>query len=276
MVRKIPSIFGLAVLFLVLCPWSLVHGPAFAAKTTYVYTDRKFHFVKRVELKKKELKDREEANHPYRFDELQLRNILAGVHFSQKLILKKEVDAKEVFNKAALDFLVPHLVKAFEEAKPNEQVVFSFITGSAKLVFLENRLTLAEAWVKDNYLHIQFRKLMAKIDTTVYDKFADVSKAINRARGLRIDLELKPGQEFGDSIDEVLLPLIAATLAVPQAEKTEAVVKKEEPVLQTEPVMTQPPSEVETRLRQLENLKKQGLITKEEYEAKRKEILTDL
>lgn len=270
------KIFWLMLLFMGL-------GPAFAyaAKTTYVYTDRKFHFVKRVELKKKELKDREEANHPYRFDELQLRNILADVHFSQKLILKKEVDAKEVFNKAALDFLVPHLVKAFEEAKPNEQVVFSFITGSAKLVFLENRLTLAEAWVKDNYLHIQFRKLMAKIDTTVYDKFADVSKAINRARGLRIDLELKPGQEFGDSVDEVLLPLTAATLAVPQTaqpqeEKTEAVVKKEEPVLQTEPVTTQPTSEVETRLRQLENLKKQGLVTKEEYEAKRKEILSNL
>lgn len=267
-------------------------GPAFAyaAKTTYVYTDRKFHFVKRVELKKKELKDREEANHPYRFDELQLRNILANVHFSQKLILKKEVDAKEVFNKAALDFLVPHLVKAFEEAKPNEQVVFSFITGSAKLVFLENRLTLAEAWVKDNYLHIQFRKLMAKIDTTVYDKFADVSKAINRARGLRIDLELKPGQEFGDSVDEVLLPLTATPTvltsaepqaatpkaAAPQAEKVDAVVKQPEPALKPEPVVAKPTSEVENRLRQLEHLKEQGLITEKEYEAKRKEILSNL
>lgn len=236
---------------------------AFAAKTTYIYTDRKFHFVKRVELKKKELKERGEANHPYGFDELQLKNMLGDLHFSHKLILKEEVETKEVFNKLALDFLVPHLVEAFKNTMPQEEVVFSLITASRALVFQENRLTLAEAWIKDNFLHIRFRKLMAKIDLTKYDKFADVSKAINRARGLHIDLELKPGQEYGDSTEEVLLSLT----------KTQAVGKPGVSSTVAEPALS---SGIETRLKELENLKEKSLITEEEYEAKRKEILSDL
>ncbi len=180
-----------SVVLLVLSPLFIVPSPAFAAKTTYIHTNRRFHYVKRVELDKKELKERGEAMHPYTFTELQLRNMLANIEISRKLILKKEVESSEVFNNQALDFLIPHLVEGFKTAQPNEEIAFSVVINKVKALFQDNRLTIATAWVKDNFLHIHFHKLMAKIDTTVYDKLGDVSKAINRAQGLRVSLELK-------------------------------------------------------------------------------------
>ena len=243
---------------------------AWAAKTTYIYTDRKYHFIKRVELKKKELKERGEANHPHTFDPLTLRDLLSGIEVSKQLILSKKVEEREVFDKHSLDFLVPHLVEAFKQAGPAEQIVFSFILQKPSVVFHDTRLTLAEAWVKDGFLHLYFRKLMAKIDLTKNDKFADVSRAINRARGLRVALELKEGQQFGESTDEILMPLVGLP-------KTVAASPEPRPAPKPKATAEQkPPSAIETRLQELEDLKKKGLITKKEYEAKREQILSEL
>lgn len=273
MYTKISRRFFLAFLFLVSGPWSPVHGPALAAKTTYVYTDRKYHFVKRMELKKKELKARGEADHPQTLEPLTLRDLLAGIEISKQLILSKKIEEREVFDQHGLDFLVPHLVEAFKQAQPNERIVFSFIVRQSRAVFQDTRLTLAEAWVKEGFLHIHFRKLMAKIDLTKNDKFADVSRAINRAKGLRVSLELKEGQQFGESTDEILLPVGG----VPGRDQIpEETVKKETKEKPKATAQQTAPTATETRLRELENLKKQGLITKKEYEAKKKEILNDL
>ncbi|MBI4223470.1 MAG: SHOCT domain-containing protein [Deltaproteobacteria bacterium] len=279
---RISNLFFLVFLFLVAGPWSTVLGPAFAAKTTYIYTDRKYHFIKRVELKKKELKERGAADHPHTFNPLALRDLLSGIEISKQLILSKKMEGREVFDQPSLDFLVPHLVAALSQAAPAEQVVFSFILRKSRAVFQDTRLTLAEAWVKDGFLHVYFRKLMAKIDLTKDDKFADVSRAINRARGLRVSLELKEGQQFGESTDEILLP-VAGVLKKDRGPETvdrgleEEGSKRGESKKETEVAVKQePPGEIETRLRELDSLKEKGLISKKEYEAKKKGILRDL
>lgn len=269
MIRKISKLFALVLLF-------AIPSSAFASKTTYIYTNHRLHYVKRVELDKKELKKRGEVNHPYTFTELQLRNLLASIQFSKTLILAKEVEENEVLNNMALDFLVPHLAEAFKGVQAREEVAFSLVTYQKRAVFQDNRLTIATAWVKDNFLHIHFHKLMAKVDTTNYDKFSDVSKAINRARGVRVALELQSGQEFGESTDEILLPVAMADLLVKaeakREEPKEEQKKSETPMAKTEGE----PSAVESRLQQLEELKKKGLVSKKEYEEKKKEILSDL
>lgn len=263
--------------------WLVLPALALAAKTTYIYTDRKYHFVKRVELKKKELKARGEADHPHTFDALALRELLAGIEVSKQLVLAKKVEEREVFNKHGLDFLVPHLVEAFAQAQPDEQIVFSVILRKPRVVFQDTHLTLAEAWIQEGFLHLHFRKLMAKIDLTKNDKFADVSRAINRARGLRVSLELKEGQQFGESTEEILLPLAGLPkvevkekeeelAASPVEEKPEV----KEPAKPKATAEQEPPSEIEARLRELEDLKNKKLITKKEYETKKKEILKDL
>lgn len=245
----------------------LVAGPAFATKTTYITTDRKFNFVKRVELKEKELKKRGTADQPHTFVPMELKNMLSGVAVSHQLVLSKEADSEEVFDSVGLDFLVPNLVEAFKQAGPNEEIIFSFIARKSKTLFQDNRLTLASTWVKDGFLHLAFRKLLAKIDTTNYDKLGDVSTAMNRAKGIRIALELKPGQEFGKSTDELMVKIGGTALMMKKEETTK---KEAKPV----PVLVN--SDVEARLKKLQELKDQNLISKKEFEGKKKEILKDL
>lgn len=264
------------MLSLILLTAVLLPSLAWAAKTSYIYTDRKFHFVKRVEIGKKDLEDRT-LNHPHNFTDFQLREMLAGLKFSREVLLKKEAEEKEVFSQANLDMMVPYLVQAFKDAKPDEEVVFSFITAKSKYLVRDDRLTIVRAWVEQETLHLNFRKLMAKVSNN-WDKFSDVTQAMNRAQGIRVSLELGPGQQYGKTTDEILLTApdasaVAAVVAEPAPTAKEAAAQPmAQPMVQP---MAQPAS-VETRLKQIKDLEKKGLISKEEYEQKKKEILEKL
>ncbi|MDP2600188.1 MAG: SHOCT domain-containing protein [Deltaproteobacteria bacterium] len=266
----------------------LLMSPALAqaAKTTYVHTDRKFNYVKRVEKNEKHIKEKG-ITHPYTFSDLQIREMLSNVKLNRKAIFKKESEEEEVFDSRALDYLVPYLVQAFKEANPNEEIVFSVLSRKSTFLVRDDRMTIVGAWVSGGMLHLDFHKLMAKISPN-YDKMSDVSEAINRAQGLRVALDVGPGQQFGKNTDEMLLTIPDANALVQVAtEKTEdrgqktedqkQSDKKETEVTATavkpEPVLD--PS-IEGRLRRLENLRKKGLINKDEYEGKRKEILEQL
>ncbi|MDO8527058.1 MAG: SHOCT domain-containing protein [Deltaproteobacteria bacterium] len=279
---------------IVLAGLTFVPTVSHANKTTYIYTDRKFHFVKRVELGKGDLEERQ-LNQPYSFNDFQMREILAGVKFNRELFLSKEVEEKEVFNQANLDFLVPYLVQAFKDAKPNEEVVFAFITSKPKFLVRDDRLTIVRSWVEGNTLHLNFRKLMAKVSSN-WDKFSDVSQAMNRAQGLRVSLDLGEGQQYGKNRDEVLLnipdssALATASATVTPAAQEPAVadskdsknkVKKTtaaptETATATPALPSPADNNLEERLQQLDNLKKKGLVNKDEYNQKKKEILNQL
>lgn len=264
----------------------LILGPAVvqARKTTYVFSDRRFTNVKRIELKKKELKEREEVNHPYTFTELQLRNMLAPIKMSRKFLLKKGEEEEYVFNKLVLDLILPHLVKGFSELQPNEEMMFSYVVHNPKFLIRDDRLNVIHAWVAGDKLNLRFRKLMAKLPND-YDKLSDISEAMNRARGVRVSLELIEGQEYGESTDHVLIripsPENAAlaelkgpaqtTEALPLAEHPKTVTKAATPIPSPEEV-----SDTEARLQELKNLKDKNLISDQEYKAQKKEVLKDL
>lgn len=283
--KKVKIFLGILLGWVALSPML-----AYAAKTTYIYSDRRFHFVKREELGKKDLKERGEVNHPYEFTELQLREMLSRVQVNRKVLFKKEVEESHVFNQTAMEFLVPHLVTAFKEATPNENVIFSFVAKKPTFVFRDDRITIASAWVQNGFLHLEFKKLLAKLAVTNYDKLGDVSKAINRAEGLRVALELGEGQQFGKTTEEILLPVPTAAVAVaaaqteekkaeeakPKMKEAKVVAPKEE--LKSQKVETTSPvsSSAEAKLEEIKKLYDKKLITKKEYEQKRKEVLDDL
>src|SRR3989338_1258568 len=108
------------MLVILLAGYFFLPSLAEATKSTYVYTDRRFQSVKRVEVDADDLKDRQ-INQPYAFTELQLREMLSALRFDKKALFNKNDEADEViFNQPALDLLVPNLAKAFQEAQPNE------------------------------------------------------------------------------------------------------------------------------------------------------------
>ena len=254
--------------FIVLTVFMAIPAVSFAKKTTYIYTNYRLNYVKTEEVGKKDLKKRGPFGHPYLMAPQEMGGVLSGILLNRSFVISKEVETQEVFDTNAVGFLAPFLAEGLKTAKPNEEIVFSYLDKNPKLVLRSDRITVGKMWVKDQYLHIEFAKLMAKLFGD-YDKRGNFAQVVNRAKGLRVSLETKPGYELGSSSEELIINLKKVTQV---ASQEKAQVKEEKRA--TELV---PNSQVmEKRLKELKKLRKKGLITEEEYQAKRSDILKDL
>lgn len=278
---------------------ALVSSVAFAAKTTYIVTNKRFNYVKIKEISGNVAEERQ-MTHPVILDETGLRAALASVKLSRSFIISKDVDTQEVFDERAINFLAPNLVKAFEKAGPKEEIVFSYLSKNPFFIIRNDRLSICKTWIHGDELHIKFEKLYAKILGDV-DKRGNEARAIAYAQGLRVKLELGEGQKLGiDDTEEIVLdihhnyvkkpeaPVVpepvtmagekpAASDEVAVKDKSKKADKKAK--AEMEAVAPPPTPEVKTaeaRLKELDELKEQGLVNKKEYGEKRKEILKDL
>jgi hypothetical protein len=261
----------------------LIPSFAWSAKTTYIATNRRFNYVKIKEVKRA-VAQRRDMTHPVQLDEQRLRAALASIKLSRSYLVKKKVDTQEVFGDRDIDFLAPNIVRAFAQAGPTEEVVFSYLSKNPKFILRDDRLNIARAWIHGNELHIKFEKLYAKIFGDI-DKRGGERKAINRSSGLRVRLQLGPGQKMAvDDSDELILELNYDYAAKPQLKEAAKGRGAEVPAWRAEPPAALESTEgaeseylsAKDRLETLDRLKKDGLITKKEYERKRQEILEGL
>jgi hypothetical protein len=287
-----------AVVTLAVCLPAIAH----AGKTTYIATNHRFNYVKLKEIKPKEAAERS-MTQPLQLDEQGIREALRSVKLSRSYIIKKEVDTQDVFDDASIDFLAPNLAKAFTQATDQEEVVFSYLMKNPIFILRNDRLNLGQMWVAEDGLHIRFDKLFAKVTGDI-DKRGNEAKAIARARGLRINLELQNGQKMAiNDTSEIVLDLNYNYAEMPEEAKplpthTKTMAGETVPVPGVGDVaatnkgkavasnsnaggMLKAPSSgdassVKDRLGALEDLKREKVITNEEYKAKRKEILNDL
>lgn len=230
------------------------------------YTNGRMDFVKLDTLKEKEVKERA-PQHPATISLDQMKNYLLSVTVSEKDLLKKSPDIVQVFNEKSVGFLAPILVKAFSKVQPNQMVVLSWLTKDPMFVLRNDRIVIAECWVKDDQLHMKFNKLLAKLvgDT---DKKGDFDQIVNRAKGLRIKL------------------LPSAVVAVAGKKGTEAVISMNGDFsgLDAPDVIAGGSSAskvraqrtVKDRLTDLDQLRKDKMITEGEYQNKRKALLDSL
>lgn len=278
---------------------------ALAAKTTYITTNHRFNFIKLKEVGGKVAGERQ-MSHPATVDEQGLRAALASINLARSYLIKKEVDTQRVFDDDAINFLAPALVRAFSKAGPNEEVVFSYLSKNPFFIIRNDRLNLGQAWIHNDELHIRFDKLYAKILGDV-DKRGNEAKAIAKAQGLRVQLELSTGQKLGiNDADEIVLDMHTSYVKLPEPEKPPTPItmsgekpaeevaavpapadKKTEKSTKKEATGTKGSVPVETaavpaqktpkdRLEELKKLRQDGLIEKKEYEEKKKEILKEL
>ena len=268
----------------------VISGEALAAKTTYIATNKRFNYVKLKEVRGSTA-ERRMMTQPVQVDEKWLAAALKSIKLSRHYLIKKEVDSQQVFSESAIDFLTPNLSRAFAQATHLEETIFSYLQKNPIFIIRNDRLTIAKAWVHGDELHIKFLKLYAKLigDT---DKRGNERKAINSSTGLRVKLELGPGQQLGVSdSDEVVLSMKYDFIK--EAELKEAAATRIEkggkPVAATTTAVgsagvaagatagvAASSVDASERLKRLEKLKKEKLITQKEYNAKRKEILNSL
>lgn len=275
----------------------MVPASALAKKTTYIVTNGRLNYVKLVEVGSSVAEERS-MTHPVDIPEQTLHDILASLKLSKAHLFGNETDTREVFNERAINYLAPALSRAFREAKENEEVQFSFAVKDPFFIIRNDRLTMVTAWVSGNELYLEYKKLYAKL-TGDTDKRGDTSKVVGRAKGVRVSMELGPGQSMAAVGSDIMVvdlkhnfaPIATtATETARPAEEGKAAVSKRtkkskytkgdaEEVSSTESAEgTAAPAAtgVSRRLEELETLRKRNLISRKEYNEKKKEILNDL
>ncbi|MBI4367091.1 MAG: hypothetical protein HY543_09760 [Deltaproteobacteria bacterium] len=252
---------NLFALLAILCVWPTVGH----AGSRYIYTNRRFDYVKLQEIGKKDLAAKA-PTHPATISVEQMRAVLGSMKLSRKLLFKDEIEHQEIYNERAVNFLAPHLVEAFRQAGPEQEVVFSWIFKDPFFIIRNDRVTVARAWVANQEFHVEFLKLFAKLEGD-YDKRGNFDKALNRAKSLRIELEPQPGQMLGASNAHELVLDLGRPIAAPVAARGKPVNAAEVTLL---------PRSTKARLTELEKLRKKELITEEEYQRKRTELLQAL
>lgn len=216
----------------------------------------------------------EGLRHPYRLDPEQVRAMLRSLCFNKKVLLAGDIEDRALFQEAHVEFLAPYLMAAFQKATPDQAVAVSFFTQSAKFGLTNDRLTVFRAFARPDGLHFKFSKVYAKLlgDRTTKGP----ERAIQEAKGRRVSFELQPGQNrISWDPEEIVFDLqydfVRNIPPPPVKQKEEVRVKMKEGV-----TAGQPEKPVRERLKELDRLKEDELITEKEYQKKRKELIKEL
>ncbi len=101
-------------------------------------------------------------DHPYYFSLLKLNRILGAIYYEDKDVLGKQ-KRYPVFTSSVRAKLLRPLKKAFEMARPDEVVDFSFMLREQVLMFFSNEFfTSGIMFVKDGKLNVVFRTINFK------------------------------------------------------------------------------------------------------------------
>ena len=210
--------------------------------------------------------------HPAALKPDQLRAMLRSVNFNKRVLLAEDIEDRQLFGERSIEFLAPYLVEAFGQLGPKEVVVVSFFTQSRKFGVMNDRLTIFRAFVMEDGLHLKFSKIYAKLlgDRTT----KGLERSVQGAKTLRVDLETGPGlQRISWDPEEIAFDLKYDFVkgVPPPPEKTAGVKPRVKMGGEAEP-----PKSVRERLKELDRMKEDELITEKEYEKKRKELLRQL
>lgn len=287
-------------------------APALAGPSKYLYRQR-LNWVKIDEAPAK-LLGTEPILHPVTsVSAEEMEAMLLSVSINRKHLLKKEVETTDVFNSWESRRLSPSIVQGLAELAPDQVVAFSVIHKRPLFILANDRLSMGLIWVTSEGIHLRFTKLFAKIAGD-YEASANFDKSVRRAKTMRVTLEANDGQKLSyESNTEVIFDpqfdfatQVAARDEQQRLEEEESLkaspkkrkemrreaartppppvppkpVSEPEVARKAEPARKEPsvaPSEsVSGRLREIEQLKKEKLITEQEYQALRKKILSDI
>ncbi|MDZ7810236.1 MAG: SHOCT domain-containing protein [Arhodomonas sp.] len=221
--------------------------------------------------------------HPVQLDAQWLRQALYNLRLRPDDEDKRKV---RLFDAADLDLLVPGLVRGLAEAGPEEAVAIAVAGRRGGFTFFDPvRLTTFRAFVDERGLNLLFGALdqaLPRGETAAYLERAPVGTR----EGVLIEDDRVWSRGWGASTpreDWVVLPVETADGALPEfpevgagAEGGEAADTGDAGSRGAAAGDNAVPVTIRERLERLEDLHDDGLITDEEYEAKRAEILEEL
>lgn len=245
-------------------------------------------------------------DHPAQFSEEAMDRYLASLRYFRPefySVTGKSGKEWDLLSPEERAVIVPHLVKAFALAKPEQWVDFSLSAYRGKLLIGSYRQSDGVMFVKDGELNIVLRNIALKKSpgemTPKTDPTRSYSARVRIAPGP--GQRLMPGTRLGKAVEKENWVVMSAKEAPPLASAVQPEREPEEPIPSTippdQPVPAQPqaapappppasaseaapppasqPSTRE-RLQELKGLYDEGLISHEEYLKKREEILREL
>lgn len=267
------------------------------AKTINIYQqgNNPANYIRVVKAKGKDMSP--PFNQPYQLSEDKLADILRSILYNRRALFGDKIKTRVVFAEDTIDKYTPYLIEAFQKAGPNQAVYFSVAQNYTKVVLRNPYLTQVAMWIVGDELYMRFDKTHAKLLGDYQARTPEGKKMRENAVGLRISLDAGPGQRFfADSARGLIMDLgadweaIATQVAAEQErirqekelakakgskkKKLEKKYQKEEPIPQAASLKDQ--KNAETRLLELKRLKDMGLISAEDYDIKKAEILRDL
>ena len=259
-------------LVLVLVAVSLLVACGVKNRKSYLYDNHRFNYVK---LEKFKGAGDRNITQPTVFSEPEISTILKTIEIKKGSAFSKKEKVKNIFDDYSIKKLTPYIVQAFEQATPEQRVGFSFLVKDPHFIIRNDRLNMGWMWVEDGNLHIDFDLIWVKLSGDTDKKGYTAMRQVSKARGLRTSLETSSGMEYGDSTKELVIDRNIYTKI------TEERIKKEKELAE-KGVDSDVKIEVvkdkttKARLKELETLRKEKMISREEYERKRKAILGEL
>jgi hypothetical protein len=227
-----------------------------------------------------------EANsHPTQVSAERLSSMLASIEVRMPGKNRTQV----LFNPAGIKTLSENISQGLASAAPNEDVTFAYIgiypVTALMSIVKEDQVTTGRVFVRDGQLNIIFGKLHDKVNEREERR---LNPYLPGSRDTVMPQEMllvaRPG---GESFtfkrpDWVVFPLVAPAVLVTPTEEPAVEAPAPSVAAPIAPGVSHqrpaPPAKksVEERLTILKGLKEKGLITEEEFKAKRQEILNDL
>lgn len=283
-----------AALFIFLMTLVFVSGSAHSAKN-YVYRHRA-NWVKVEKLSNKQLAG-QQLNHPcQQISSEQMAAMLLSITVNKGEIFKSEKKTIQIFSAEEANKFAPLLVQALGRASPNEVVNMAIVHKRPYFIIRKDLISVLNVFVQGSELHFHFTKIFAKLEGD-YKQASRLDRAISKAKSVRVDIVTMPGQVLTEDGKEIIMDLghdfLADATANPAPEpprktlfkskKDKETAAKTTEVTQAETEVTTEPtpvaaqqSDAVTRLKKLDQLRKEKLITEAEYQEKKFKILEEL
>ncbi len=224
----------------------------------------------------------------------EMEAMMLSIKIDRKYLLKKEIETVDVFNSFEARKFAAFFVEALAKLDNDSVVNFAIIHKRPIFILQNDRISTGNLWVSDDGVHFQFSKLFAKIEGD-YESSVNMDKSLRKAKTTRVSLAATPGQKLSyNSPTEIILEPTHDFISQTTAERADDQVAEnqvlkgsksrgnvsddaaESSIRTARPVASKPSGSVADRLKQLDNLKAQKLVTDAEYQKLRQKILSDI
>ena len=246
----------------------------------------------REELDEKGNVIKKNYNHPYYFTAGGLTNILSSIFYTQKSLMLGAKGKKQLYQKAELQIIVPPILSAFSMANDTQDIL---VFSTVDKVLLSDAQSYFSMFISNNELNIVFSDIQNKKSINDGRSFRKSNKAkfkdpFEVKRSSHWNLIPMEGQRFAPGHQNWLIFDLSSNLfgvaggnsssnnvednplkASGRARTIERKVRTSDNFVEEK----QKYQDVRDKLKELKVLSDEGLISDEDYELKKKELLNE-